>query len=153
MELVVSLLIFALAVLLGYDSWRIGSAWEPGIGPQSGYFPFYLSVIMGIASLYGFVTAFMASARDSETFVNRDQFGRVLKVLVPILAFCIATQFLGIYVSSFLLTTGFMWVVGRISFWASLATGLIFSLLMFATFEIAFNVILPKGPLEAALGY
>jgi hypothetical protein len=46
-----------------------------------------------------------------------------------------------------------MWVVGRISFWASLATGLIFSLLMFATFEIAFNVILPKGPLEAALGY
>ena len=152
-DLVVSVIIFALAVTLGYDSWRTGSSWEPGIGPQSGYFPFYLSVIMGVASLYGFVTALMESARESETFVTRDQIGRVLKVLIPIFIFCLATQFIGIYVSSFLLTTGFMWIVGRISLLVSFASGLIFSLLMFGVFEIAFNVILPKGPLEAALGY
>jgi hypothetical protein len=152
-ELVVSFLIFALAVTLGYDSWRTGASWEEGIGPQSGYFPFYLSVIMGAASLYGFVVAIMETARESDTFVTRDQFGRVLKVLVPIFIFCLLTQVIGVYVSSFLLTTGFMWIVGRISLPTSLATGLIFSLLMFAVFEVAFNVILPKGPLEAALGY
>jgi putative tricarboxylic transport membrane protein len=151
--LVVSFLIFALAVTLGYDSWRIGSSWEEGIGPQSGYFPFYLSVIMGAASLYGFVTALMETASESGTFVTRDQIGRVLKVLIPIFIFCLATQFIGIYVSSFLLTTGFMWIIGRISLLVSLVTGLIFSLLMFGVFEVAFNVILPKGPLEAALGY
>jgi putative tricarboxylic transport membrane protein len=152
-ELIVSLIILALAATLGYDSWRTGSSWEEGIGPQSGYFPFYLSLIMGIAALYGFVTALMESGRESGTFVTRDQIGRVLKVLVPIFIFCLATQFIGIYVSSFLLTTGFMWIVGRISPVVALATGLIFSLLMFGVFEVAFNVILPKGPLEAALGY
>ena len=152
-ELVVSLLIFALALLLGWDSWRIGNSWEAD-GPQAGYFPFYLSVIMALASAYGFVTALTASAAESaEPFVNRDQFGRVLKVLIPIILFCAATQFLGLYVSSFVLVTGFMWIVGRISLLVSLVTGLVFTLAMFATFEIAFNVIMPKGPLEAALGY
>jgi hypothetical protein len=29
----------------------------------------------------------------------------------------------------------------------------VFSLAMFVTFEIAFDVIMPKGPLEAAFGY
>jgi putative tricarboxylic transport membrane protein len=152
-DMAVSVIIFALAATLGYDSWRTGASWEAGIGPQSGYFPFYLSLIMGIASIYGFVTSLMLSAREGEAFVTRDQFGRVLKVLIPIIIFCLLTQFIGVYVSSFLLTTGFMWIVGRISLWVSLITGLVFSLLMFGVFEIAFNVILPKGPLEAALGY
>ena len=144
--------IFALAALLGWDSWRIGNSWEAD-GPQVGYFPFYLSLIMGAASLYGFIVALMMPKAENTTFVNRDQFGRVLKVLIPIIAYCIATQFLGLYVASFILTTGFMWIIGRISLWASLLTGLLFTLAMFYTFEIAFNVIMPKGPLEAALGY
>jgi hypothetical protein len=151
-ELIVSLLIFALAALLGWDSWRIGNSWDFD-GPQVGYFPFYLSLIMGAASLYGFISALLASAEDNTTFVNRDQFARVLKVLFPIILFCALTQFLGLYVSSFLLITGFMWIIGRISLWVSLLTGLIFTLAMFVTFEIAFHVIMPKGPLEAALGY
>jgi hypothetical protein len=29
----------------------------------------------------------------------------------------------------------------------------VFSIAMFVTFDIAFDVIMPKGPLEAALGY
>ena len=40
-EIVVSLMLLALAVLLGYDNWRTGMAWASD-GPQAGYFPFYL---------------------------------------------------------------------------------------------------------------
>ena len=54
-------------------------------------------------------------AAERGAFVLRDQFGRVLQVFVPTLLFCIATQFLGIYVASFALTAGFMWWIGRIS--------------------------------------
>ncbi|MEA2959193.1 MAG: putative tricarboxylic transport rane protein, partial [Alphaproteobacteria bacterium] len=53
-EIAVSLLLLALAVALGYDNWRTGIAWD-STGPQAGYFPFYLSVILGGASLYGLV--------------------------------------------------------------------------------------------------
>jgi putative tricarboxylic transport membrane protein len=149
-DLVVSAALLALAALLGFDSWRTGNSWASD-GPQAGYFPFYLSLVMGLASIYGFVSVLLR--RDRGTFVTREQLGRVMMVLVPTIAFCLATQFLGIYVASFLLIAGFMWWVGRISVIVSLFVSIIFTVALFVTFEIAFQVIMPKGPLEAALGF
>ena len=150
-DVTVSLLLLALALTLGFDNWRTGIAWD-STGPQTGYFPFYLSVILAGASLYGLVTAFLARQEASETFVTRAQLRRVMAVFVPTLLFCLATQFLGLYVASFLLIAGFMGYVGRIAWWKSIATAFVFSALMFVTFEIAFDVIMPKGPLEALFG-
>src|SRR5882762_5613028 len=124
-EVVVYLILLGAALLLGYDNWRTGMSWEAD-GPQAGYFPFYLSALLGAASVYG---------------------------LVSTLLFCLFMQWLGLYVASFLLITGFMWIIGRIALWKSLLAGLLFSVIMFLTFDIAFDVIMPKGPLEAAFGY
>ena len=151
-EIVVSLLLLALACLLGFDSWRIGMSWADD-GPQAGYFPFYLSLMMGAASVYGLVRVLPARGAESGAFVLRDQFGRVLQVFVPTLLYCIAMQFLGLYVASFFLIAGFMWWTGDIRAWISLLTAFVFTVAMFVTFEIAFNVIMPKGPLEAAFGF
>jgi hypothetical protein len=149
-DLSVSALLFALACLLGWDSWRTGASWASD-GPQAGYFPFYLSVLMGAASLFGFVRALLA--RETGAFVGREQFSRVIKVFLPTLGFVAATDYLGLYVASFLLIAGFMIFIGHIKVWASLVTAFVFTAIMFATFEVAFNVIMPKGPLEAAFGY
>jgi len=151
-EIVVSLLLLGVAVLLGYDNWRTGIAWD-STGPEAGYFPFYLSVILGGASIYGLVVALVARKEPVETFVTRAQLRRVMAVFVPTLLFCLATQFLGMYVASFLLIAGFMRAVGKIALWKSLLTAFVFTALMFVTFDIAFDVIMPKGPLEAAFGY
>ena len=75
-----------------------------------------------------------------------------MQVFVPTLLFCLAMQWLGLYVASFLLIAGFMCFVGRIAWWKSLAHGFVFAIVMFVTFDIAFDVIMPKGPLEAAFG-
>ena len=151
-EAVVSLLLLGLALLLGYDNWRTGIGWDP-TGPQAGYFPFYLSVILGGASLYGLIVTLLAPKEAAETFVTRAQLRRVMAVFVPTLLFCLGTQFLGIYVASFLLISGFMRLIGKIALWKSLLTAFIFTALMFVTFDIEFDVIMPKGPLEAAFGY
>ncbi len=151
-DVVVSLLLAALAMTLGYDNWRTGIGWD-STGPQAGYFPFYLSVILGAASLYGLVIAFLSRQEASETFVTRAQLRRVMAVFVPTLLFCLATQFLGLYVASFLLIAAFMRMVGKIALWKSLLTAFMFTAVMFVTFDIAFDVIMPKGPLEAAFGY
>ena len=151
-EALVSVLLLGLALLLGYDNWRTGIGWD-STGPQAGYFPFYLSVILGGASLYGLATGLLARREIPETFVTRAQLRRVMAVFVPTLLFCLATQFLGLYVASFLLIAGFMRWVGRIALWKSLLTALVFTAAMFVTFDIAFDVIMPKGPLEAAFGY
>jgi hypothetical protein len=151
-EIFVSLLLLALAVTLGYDNWRTGIAWD-STGPQSGYFPFYLSVILAGASLYGLIATFFARRESSDTFVTRAQLRRVMLVFVPTALFCLAMQYLGLYVASFLLIAGFMRMVGKIALWKSLLTAFIFTAIMFVTFDLAFDVIMPKGPLEAAFGH
>ena len=150
-DVVVTLLLFGLACLLGFDSWRLGAGWESD-GPQAGYFPFYLSVLLGAASLFGLGSALVARAAADEPFVTRDQFRRVLQVLVPTFLFVLLIQYLGLYVASFILVAGFMRSIGGIALWKSLLTAAVFVVAMFFIFDVAFDVIMPKGPLEAAFG-
>jgi putative tricarboxylic transport membrane protein len=148
-EIGLYLVLLALAFVLAYDNWRSGMGWERD-GPQSGYLPFYLCVILAGASLWGLGTVLRQTQR--QVFVTRDRLRRVLQVFVPTLLFCVAMQWLGLYVASFLLIAGFMRFVGRIAWWKSLVTAAVFSGVMFGTFEIAFDVLMPKGPLEALFG-
>ena len=150
-NIVVYLLLLALAALLAHDNWRTGMGWAPE-GPEAGYFPFYLSVMLAGASLYGLVYALVSGAASDETFVTRDQLRRVMQVFVPTFVFVALTQWLGIYVASLLLVAGFMRIIGRIAWWKSLLTSFVFALVMFITFEVAFDVIMPKGPIEAFFG-
>ena len=151
-EVIVYLLLLGLALLLGFDNWRSGIGWARE-GPQTGYLPFYLCVILAGASLYGLGVAFVRRANRATTFVTRDQLRRVLQVFIPTFLFCVLTQWLGLYVASFLLVAGFMLVIGRIAWWKSLLTSFLFAFAMFATFDLAFDVIMPKGPIEALFGY
>ncbi|MFZ2093297.1 MAG: tripartite tricarboxylate transporter TctB family protein [Pseudolabrys sp.] len=151
-ECVVYLLLTGLALLLAFDNWRTGMGWEAD-GPQAGYFPFYLSLILAAASIFGLVSILLSRMDEGKIFVTRDQLRRVIQVFIPTLLFCLATQWLGLYVASFLLIAGFMWKVGRIALWKSLLTAFVFSVTMFVTFDIAFDVIMPKGPLEVLFGY
>src|SRR6185295_1750491 len=72
-EVVVYVVLLALALLLAYDNWRSGMGWAKD-GPQSGYLPFYLCVILAGASLFGLGVAFHQRGQAVKTFVTRDQF-------------------------------------------------------------------------------
>jgi hypothetical protein len=144
-------IVLAFALLMAWDNHRTGIGWET-TGPQAGYFPFYVALILAGACLFGLVKELVKRGPD-EPFVRRAQLKRVLQVFVPTLLYVPVTQWLGLYVSSFLLITGFMIFVGKLRPWISIVTGLVFSIAMFVTFDIAFDVIMPKGPLEHLLGY
>jgi hypothetical protein len=60
-------------------------------------------MILGAASIYGIVVAFRNRPAADAVFVTRDQLRRVMQVFVPTLLFCLCTQWLGLYVASFLL--------------------------------------------------
>jgi putative tricarboxylic transport membrane protein len=153
-EIVVATVVLCFAGVMFVDNWRTGMGWAPD-GPQAGYFPGYLSVMMGGACLWWLASVVLKRPQRTSpprSFVDREQLGRVLKVFVPTLAFCVVTQFLGLYVASFLLIAGFMRFVGRIAWWKSLVTSLLFAVTMFLVFDLAFDVLMPKGPLEAFFG-
>jgi putative tricarboxylic transport membrane protein len=150
-EIATMAIVFAFALVMAWDNHRTGTGWD-ATGPQAGYFPFYVSLILAGACLFGLVKEAIKRGGD-EPFVRRAQLKRVMQVFVPTLLYVPVTQWLGLYVASFLLITGFMIVVGKIRAWISIVTGLVFSIVMFATFELAFDVIMPKGPLERLFGY
>jgi hypothetical protein len=77
----------------------------------------------------------------------------VAQVLAPAAAMILLTPYLGLYVSTALYMTGYMRVFGRYSWPLAAGIPLAFVLLVFAVFERWFLVPLPKGPLEAWLGY
>jgi putative tricarboxylic transport membrane protein len=150
-EVITLAVLLAFALFMAYDNWRTGIAWE-STGPAAGYFPFWVAMILAGACLFGLVLEFRKRGEPAEPFVTRNQFKRVLQVFVPTLLYVPVTQWLGLYVASFLLIAGFMIVVGHIKAWKSLLTAFLFSAVMFGVFEIAFDVIMPKGPLERMLG-
>src|SRR5438067_12213806 len=136
-EIATSLVLLALAGLLAFDNWRTGMSWD-STGPQAGYFPFYLSLILAASSVYGILKELAARHSESEPFVRREQLRRVLQVLAPTLAFCALMQWLGLYVASFLLIAGFMIWVGRIAVWKSVvsASVLLVSILVSLVMEV-----------------
>jgi len=152
MEIATLAMVLAFALLMAWDNWKTGARWE-STGPEAGYFPFYVSLILAGACAWGLGREAMRIGRRDWPFVRRAQFKRVLQVFLPTLAYVPVTQWLGLYVASFALIAGFMYFVGHIKAWKSVLTAYTFSMVMFLVFEVAFDVIMPKGPLERYFGY
>lgn len=153
LETVVALGFIALGSLIMWDSARIGAGWG-GDGPQSGYFPFYVGLLMNIASLANLWQAWRkGNEAAGEAFVTRGQLRLVLTVLLPLAVYLGLLHLIGLYLASALFIAVFMRWQGKFSIVKSVATGVITAAVLFAMFEIWFQVPLIKGPLEAALGY
>ena len=151
-EMAVAVLIFALGVLVTYDSYRLGSSWASD-GPQSGYFPFYIGLITCICGAVVFGQGLLRVRIDRAVFVTHVQLKQVLVILLPSTAYVLGVQLIGIYVSSALFIALFMKIAGKYSWIRSIAVGVGVSVSAFVMFEIWFKIPLPKGPLESLLGY
>ena len=152
MDIVVALLFLAVALIVIADSVRLGFRWQEGVGPAAGYFPFYVALIMGAASLVNLVRAILDRQGSAEAFVTRTAFRRVLAVLFPLIVFVLAIGFVGIYVAAAVFIAFFMIYFGGY-FIQALPVGVGVAVGLFLLFEKWFLVPLPKGPLEAWLGY
>jgi hypothetical protein len=140
--------IFALIVIFGSIAAGIGWGVE---GPRAGFFPFYVGVAILIASVVNFIQARTEPTEDR--FADWNQLRQVLAVVAPTAVYVAAMPWIGIYVSSALLIAFFMKRLGNYSLHliGSIALGV--PLLTFLVFERWFLVPLPKGPLEAWLGF
>ncbi|MFG1345631.1 tripartite tricarboxylate transporter TctB family protein [Xanthobacter autotrophicus DSM 431] len=152
MDLVVAALFMGLAALVMSDSWRIGARWADD-GPQAGYFPFYVGLILFIASTATLVQNLVTRHPDLGNFVDRSQLYSVLQVLVPTTVYVGLIFLLGIYVASAIFIAFFMWWLGKYPLAKIIPVAIGVPLMLFMMFEVWFLVPLPKGPLETALGY
>jgi len=151
-DLVVAAIIFMLGALVAFDSYRLGASWGSD-GPQSGYFPFYIGLLLCISSGVVSVQSLLRLGSDRQIFVQRDQLKQVLVILVPSAAYVLGVQLIGIYVPSAVFIGLFMKIIGKYSWGRSVAVGAGVSVVSFLLFEIWFKIPLPKGPVESLLGY
>jgi putative tricarboxylic transport membrane protein len=157
-EAATSLLLAGIGAAAIWDSRRLGAGWGAE-GPQSGYFPFWIGVVLAVASLGNLALALRARAagaaggKGSGLFVTWPQLRMVLSVLLPTALYVAAIPFSGLYLGSALLVMWFMVRLGGFPWWMAAAAGLATALVAFVVFEEWFLVALPKGPIETWLGY
>lgn len=149
-DVVTAVVLAVFAGLVVFDSLRLGIGWGTD-GPRSGFFPFWLGVGLLVACASNSVRALRKNVRAP--FVTREQLGPVLKVLVPAVGLVALTHVVGLYVASALYIGVYMRWIGRHSWTATILVAVAIPVATFFVFERWFLVPLPKGPLEAWLGY
>ena len=141
-----------LGLIVIYDSRRVGAGWAED-GPQAGYFPYYIGIILSIASLWTLWRALFSGKDFAGVFVSHKKLRLVLSVFIPAAVYVAATYFIGIYVASALFIGAFMYWHGRFAWTRIIPVSVSVPVAMFLLFEIWFLVPLPKGPLETLIGY
>jgi putative tricarboxylic transport membrane protein len=151
-DAIAAVAIFFIGIVMMVDNYKVGAGWATD-GPEAGYFPFRIGAILCIAAVWVFVKSAFGKNRKHELFVSWERFRLVLMVLIPTIVYVLAIQFIGIYVASAIFIAAFMRAMDKRSWLNVLLVSVGISATLFWLFEIQFMVPLPKGPLEAWLGY
>jgi putative tricarboxylic transport membrane protein len=160
-DLVTALVLIGLGGVVLVDALRLGIGWGTD-GPKSGFFPFWLATIMVATS--GLILVQAARGRTTRAFATRAQLRPVLAVLLPAAGLVLLTggvsvgeitivPGLGLYVAAAFYMAFYMRWVGHHAWATTVALGLGIPLATFIIFEKWFLVPMPKGPLEAWLGF
>lgn len=154
MNIAVSLMLLFVASVVMIVSYRLGAGWAENVGPDSGYFPFYVALIMFLASGATLLQhLFIVPPHGGRMFIARAELKMVLQVLLPTFVFVVLSIYIGIYISMALFIGFFMMWHGRYPAYKVIPMAIGVPILLFIVFEIWFLVPLPKGPFEAWLGY
>ena len=153
-EAVVGLCVLAMGIVVIVGSRALGSGWTSD-GPGSGYFPFYIGVLLCISGVGVTCQALFGKNKNTDVFVDSEQLRRVLSMLLPALVYVGAVQFLGLYVASAVYIALFMVILGKYSWLKSAIVSTAVVVLFFFMFEVWFKVPLFKGQFDPLrfLGY
>jgi putative tricarboxylic transport membrane protein len=149
-DLITASVLILLGGLVLVDAMRLGIGWGMD-GPKSGFFPFWLALIMVLCC--AIIMAQQAFKTAHRTFVDRERLRPVFTVLWPAVLAVTLMQWLGLYVAAALYMAFYMRWAGRHSWAVVLLLSLGVPVVTFWVFERWFYVPMPKGPLEAWLGY
>jgi len=146
-EATVAGILLLLGIVVTYTSWELGAGWTSD-GPDSGYFPFYIGLIICISSIGTLYQSLFAKEKNTEVFVDGEQLKRVLQVLVPAVIYVGGIEVFGIYIASAIYIILFMTLLGKFSPLKAVILGLAVNTIFFLMFEVWFKVPLYKGAIN-----
>jgi putative tricarboxylic transport membrane protein len=149
-ELAVAAGIGLFAILVVYGALQAGIGWGFE-GPKAGFFPFIMGTILIAATAVNLWNAHKGSR--TQVFSDWDSLKRVGAVTIPIAVYLVLIPYIGIYIASAILIAYFMTRISSYGIARTATIAILVPLITFFVFERWFLVALPKGPLEAMLGY
>ena len=148
-EMGVAIATALLGVIIMLGSMDVGIGWGSE-GPKSGFFPFYLGVIIVGSSVINLLDA--ARGASDKRFADWSQLRQVVAIVIPTAFYVTVIPWAGIYVSSLILIAVFMMWLGSYRPLSAIGLATLIIVATYLTFEKWFLVPLPKGPVEDWLG-
>lgn len=149
-EIAVACTAALVGAIVSYGSLEIGTGWGD-VGPQPGYFPFYIGLFIVLASCGVLIEVVIEQRRRKQVFLTREQGHRILSFFLPMLGFVAVSMALGLYVGLGLYLFGVMTIQGGYRIGKALTVCLSTIVIFYVVFEKWFQVPLLKGPIEALL--
>jgi hypothetical protein len=161
-QLATAAAIIAIAAVAMFDSRAVFS---PSTGTAPGdvgsrWYPFWTAAIMGIAGVVIAYRTLLSPQSEEGVFTGRESLFAVLKLAVPMFLYAVliggvgwqsgditytVIPPLGFYIATGLYMGGFAWWIGRYRIWWVALIAVAFPLVIFAAFELGFQVTLPKS--------
>src|SRR5690242_12516524 len=105
-DVAVAAITFFIGAAVMFNSEQLGIGWVRG-SPAPGYFPFWIGMIMSVASAAIAIKALLIRTDESAApFVSWERFIPVLSVLLPTVVYVVGIVLIGIYVSSAIFMAG-----------------------------------------------
>lgn len=157
---------FAIAVFSLYLMWESGEgpSWDPtavrfaniGInlnneGPGSGFWPFWLSLVMFVCSIMVGINWFRRKSppsRSKDRFLDTYRVKMFALVGGGLVAFLLLIGLLGFYGAIPIFLFYYIYVLGKHPWWLAALIGVGATVFCFFFFDVAMRIVLPKGALE-----
>ena len=131
------------------DGLSIG--WIPNNGPGSGFWPFWLSVVMLLSCLTILIRAYFGStpqSRSEEPFMDRDTVNLVGITVAALFLLLLATEFVGLYIGLVGFLFFYLRILGGHSWTVTVSLMLGIPVFIFMFFEYLMTIPLPKAMSE-----
>lgn len=152
LELIGCGVVFVLGALAVLGAMEHSIGWADD-GPQAGYFPFRLGVVLLVCSVLIALQA-MANRTElaGEQMLSREGARRILGFFLPLIGYVAIAQFLGLYIATALYLLLVTRWIGRHPWRTCIGVAVGVPVVSWLLFEIWFSVPLLKGPVEIWLG-
>jgi putative tricarboxylic transport membrane protein len=135
-----------LSLIIIAECFRLGFGWEPQQGPQAGYVPFYLAMLMLLSSAFIFYLGLRTEKKEDDNFfVNKEGMMEAGRIAITSLLFTVV--FAGSYFAMIIFSPIFVKWLGKHSWKATIAFTIIITLTIYFGMEVGLKIPLPRSPL------
>lgn len=153
-EIICAVIIMCIGILVVYDSVRLNIGWGMN-GPDPGFFPFILGMIVVIGCIYTIAQAIARKgiAKSDKPFIPKGALKPILNVIIPASLMVLLTEYIGLYISAGLYMAVYMRWIGRNRWTTVLILSISIPLITYFVFDKVFLIPMPKGSLEGIIGF